>query len=178
VDNHFEVLTQAWKDFDKFPGYQGRGVGTKFPIFLPFWDKRIEDEPWLSLWQDAYTRLRQVSTLVVWGYSLPATDFKAQQLFALALRGNQFCHLCVIDPSRSTRERWREMIPDALYWEYEKVQDFFDFPPTWWRAGGVPSEPFSVGLGSNMPLKREGSRAPENMQWQTVADAKAKDRME
>ena len=29
-----------------------------------------------------------------------------------------------------------------------------------------------------VPLKRSGADAPENMQWQTVQDAKAKDRTE
>jgi hypothetical protein len=62
-NDRFEILTKEWKDFDKFPGYQGhKGTGTKFPIFLPFWEKRVEREPWLSLWRDAYTRLRKVAT--------------------------------------------------------------------------------------------------------------------
>ncbi len=51
----FDVLTRSWGDFDKEPGYQGhRGEGTRFPIFLPFWDKRIEEEPWLSLWKSRH----------------------------------------------------------------------------------------------------------------------------
>jgi hypothetical protein len=33
-------------------------------------------------------------------------------------------------------------------------------------------------LTNIVPLKRSGADAPDNMQWQTVQDAKAKDRTE
>jgi len=106
------------------------GRGTVFPIFLPFWDKRIENEPWLSLWQTALSVLEKAETLIVWGYSLPSTDVKAQQLFTLA-KGITSFRLCVIDPSNATRERWREFFPNAQYWEYTHIQDFMTYHPPW-----------------------------------------------
>jgi hypothetical protein len=116
VSHHeFLVLTKDWNDLRVAPGYLGhKGHGTTFPIFLPFWDKRIEESPWLQLWQTAFARLRASGSLIVWGYSLPTTDVKAQQLFELAFAKRRF-RLCVIDPSSVTRERWRELFPDALY---------------------------------------------------------------
>jgi hypothetical protein len=132
TNDTFDVLTHEWSDFDAAPGYQGhRGKGTTFPIFLPFWDKRIEEEPWLSMWKAAFSRLRRASAVIVWGYSLPTTDIKAQQLFSLALRQRRFS-LCVIDPVRDTRDGWRELAPEAQYWEYDGVQDFLNYPPKWW----------------------------------------------
>jgi hypothetical protein len=132
-DDHFEVLTRTWKDFDDTPGYRGyKGKGTTFPIFLPFWDKRIEQEPWLHLWRECLSKLEGVGTVLVWGYSLPPTDVKAQQVFTLGLSGRRF-RLCIIDPSTGTRERWREMFPEALYWEYDNVRSFLKHPPKWWK---------------------------------------------
>jgi hypothetical protein len=39
-------------------------------------------------------------------------------------------------------------------------------------VGKPPAKPDIV------PLKRGGADSPENMQWQTLADAKAKDKIE
>ncbi|TAM45590.1 MAG: hypothetical protein EPN55_07800 [Gammaproteobacteria bacterium] len=133
-DESLNVQTVAWEDFDDAPGYRGHsGNGTKFPIFLPFWDKRIEHEPWLRLWKKAYNRLSATAELVIWGYSLPTTDIKAQQLFHLSLKGKKRLKLCVIDPSSETRARWRTLLPDALYWEYQDIGTFIKHPPKWWR---------------------------------------------
>ncbi len=129
----FDILTGNWKDFAGAPGYRGhKGMGTTFPIFLPFWDKRIEQGPWRLLWSDCLARLEKIGTLVVWGYSLPQTDIKSQQLFTLGLGGRRF-RLCVIDPSAQTCDRWREMFPEALYWEYANVRSFLRHPPKWWN---------------------------------------------
>lgn len=124
--------TSSWDDFDETPGYRGHiGSGSTFPIFLPFWDKRIEQQPWLDLWTSAYNRLKEARRLIVWGYSLPPTDVKAQSLFTLAL-AKRAIDLCVIDPSWNTRERWRQLLPRAHYWEYDSVKDFLQEPPGWW----------------------------------------------
>jgi len=128
------VRTRAWDDFDNSPGYRGHvGQGTEFPIFLPFWDKRIEKQPWLSLWQQAYNRLLVCDRLIVWGYSMPPTDIKASSLFTLAL-GARAIDLCVIDPSQASRERWRQLLPKARYWEYDGIRDFKKEAPSWWIA--------------------------------------------
>jgi hypothetical protein len=128
-----EVRTKSWDDFDSKPGYRGHvGVGTEFPIFLPFWDKRIEKRPWLDLWKKAYKRLSASQRIIVWGYSLPQTDIKAQHLFDLSL-GTRQIDLCVIDPSPVTRERWRRLLPKARYWGYDRIEDFRAQKPPWWN---------------------------------------------
>jgi hypothetical protein len=132
-ENEFKgTITKDWAAFDVRPSYSRfKGDGTVFPIFLPFWDKRIEQGVWQEVWQTAYSRLRKTTTLIVWGYSLPSTDIKAQLLFELA--AHKLERFCVIDPARATRERWREVVPDALYWEYNYVHEFLKYPPTWWK---------------------------------------------
>jgi hypothetical protein len=47
-------------------------------------------------------------------------------------------------------------------------------PPPARRLGPAPA----TWLTNIVPLKRSGADAPDNMQWQTVQDAKAKDRTE
>jgi hypothetical protein len=127
----FESRTTCWDDFDRTPGYRAYdGEGTVFPIFLPFWDKRIEEDPWLSLWRTGCSSLQRVEQLVVWGYSLAPTDVKSEQLFSIAL-GKRNLRLCVIDPSPVTRRRWRELFADAQFWEYTSIGEFFASPPRW-----------------------------------------------
>ena len=127
-----EVRTKDWGELDSQPGYRGNiGTGTVFRIFLPFWDKRIEKEPWLPLWKLAYERLQLLENLIVWGYSLPTTDIKTQELFKLAVPDRRF-HLCVIDPSLESRQRWRDLFPEAQYWEYANIQEFLKYRPSWW----------------------------------------------
>ncbi len=123
--------TTSWRDLDRTPGYRAyEGHGTEFPIFLPFWDKRIEEDPWLTLWRNACSSLRKIEHVIVWGYSLPPTDVKAQQLFSIAL-ATQNLRLCVIDPSHSTRERWRDLFQEAQFWEYTSVEEFLRSSPRW-----------------------------------------------
>ena len=132
-----EVRTKSWDQLDETPGYRGHlGEGSAFPIFLPFWDKRIERRPWLNLWRTAYERLTNVEAIIVWGYSLPPTDIKAEQFFTLAL-GERQLPLCVIDPSEQTRRRWRQLFPEALYFPYNCIEHFFGAPPRWWRESGT-----------------------------------------
>lgn len=131
-NEQIEVRMKAWSDFDGKPGYRAH-QGDTFPILLPFWDKRIEKTPWLPIWQLAFKRLHLTKYLVVWGYSLPTTDVKAQQLFSLGLPDSDV-HLCVIDPLQSTRDRWRALLPKSQYWEYENIGDFLSQPPLWWRS--------------------------------------------
>ncbi len=131
--HRLNVRTKSWQDFDDGPGYRaGSGEGTEFPIFLPFWDKRIEIEPWLRLWKTAYQALSTATRIIVWGYSLPPTDIKAQHLFSLSLGSKKNLKFCIIDPAAETRERWRQLLRDATYWEYDNIKQFFSQRPKWW----------------------------------------------
>ena len=132
--DRFRIRTAAWEDFENAPGYRGySGDGTKFPIFLPFWDKQVTRGPWLTLWQKAYQQLKETKYIIVWGFSLPTTDVKARELFNISVpAGGAGRKLCVIDPSQGTRDRWQELLPNAQYWEYESFKGFKSAPPAWW----------------------------------------------
>ena len=137
---HFQVRTKEWKDFDNAPGYTRISTRetTAFPIFLPFWDKRIEHRPWVTLWREALKKLRSAENVIVWGYSMPPTDIKAYVLFTLGLSDRPL-NLCIIDPKWESRERWRNLFHDARYWEYKSAQNFLAHKPFWFGATG-PSE--------------------------------------
>ncbi len=129
---HVWAKQKSWEDFDRQPGYLAKGPS--FPILLPLWDKKVEKQPWRTIWQLAATHLRQTSSLVIWGYSLPLTDLKAQALFRICLcpEASILENVCVIDPSRDTRQRWRNLFVRQKFWQYERITDFLANPPDWW----------------------------------------------
>ena len=131
-ESSFRIRINAWEDLEEAPGFRRFGtVKTEFPIFLPFWDKKVEQGPWLGLWRKAFDRLAKCTALIVWGYSLPKTDLKAYQLFRLARLENR--KLCVIDPSPETKDIWRKLLLTSKFWEYSSIEEFLETPPPWWR---------------------------------------------
>lgn len=132
-----DISQDTWSDFDVASprlGYVAHS-GDQPGILLPFWDKNIEGNPWLYLWKQALEQLNRTKVLLVWGYSLPSTDVKTRELFSLGFSdGGSPLRLCVIDPSGDTRRRWRDLLPNARYWEYDSIQSFFQYPPTWWHS--------------------------------------------
>jgi hypothetical protein len=124
---------KSWADFDSQPGYRARGPA--FPILLPYWDKKIEQEPWRTIWQLAGHQLEDTSSLVIWGYSLPLTDLKAQALLRIctAPGHSKLANVCVIDPSKETRNRWRALFLKQRFWQYENIVQFLGAPPDWWQ---------------------------------------------
>jgi hypothetical protein len=127
----FPVRLESWDGLDEVPGFRRfKNTGTEYPIFLPFWDKRIEREPWVKIWRNAYLRLKAARSIIVWGYSLPPTDLKALQFFRLA--GLSDINLCVIDISTQTQDRWRRLLPESKFWSYTSIEEFFQSPPNWW----------------------------------------------
>lgn len=129
---HVWATQTSWRDFDSQPGY--RAHGPAFPILLPFWDKKIEKEPWRTIWQLAGLHLRNTSSLVIWGYSLPLTDLKAQALLRTCLspKDSVLRNVSVVDPNKEIRLRWRSLFLKQRFWQYEKIEDFLRNPPDWW----------------------------------------------
>lgn len=129
----FFPTQDTWLDFDKAPGYGRFKVEEAFPILLPYWDKRIEEDPWVHIWETAAGRLRHSDKLIVWGYSLPLTDVKARELFRTGLEIGSIEWLCVIDPSDQSRLRWRDIALRKKFRPYASIDEFFAQPPAWWR---------------------------------------------
>jgi hypothetical protein len=123
-----DIHQERWQDFDKIPGYTAsRATGFEFPILLPYWDKKIETNVWKQIWTGAANHLRKTECLIIWGYSLPLTDLKAQELFRLTLStdSKKLNSVCVIDPSPECRRRWRRMFVGVRFWGFSNIQEFF-----------------------------------------------------
>jgi len=44
---HFTVRQKSWADFDEEPGYRAHSTKSLFAIMLPYWDKKVEEPPWI-----------------------------------------------------------------------------------------------------------------------------------
>jgi len=130
-----------WPEFAKELVYtptvrEGYGQDKRWrpPILLPYWEKRVESGVWLELWRAAAEQLRKTDILIIWGYSLPATDLKARELLSLAFgrEGANLRRVVVIDPSKETQERWRRMFLRQAFFRY---QSFKEFKPDWLETG-------------------------------------------
>jgi hypothetical protein len=124
-----------WKEFgeqlhylpEKSTGYD-HDPDRRPPVLLPYWDKRVEKGLWLDIWKRAAAQLRRTNSLIIWGYSLPATDLKARELIRLAFRpGAELTKVAVIDRSADTQDRWRAMFLDKEFWRFESCCDFREF---------------------------------------------------
>jgi len=131
-----EDWPRTWAEFakeldysSKFAnGYDAIDASLRPPILLPYWDKRIEEGMWLRTWKAAADQLRRTNVLVVWGYSLPATDLKARELFRLAFRPPaNLRRVIVVDPSREVRDLWRGMFLGNLYWGFPSFDEFYGY---------------------------------------------------
>jgi len=95
---------------------------------LPYWEKRVEKGLWLTIWKAAADQLLRTGSLVIWGYSLPTTDLKAQQLLTLAFLTpdpeSKLNKIIVIDPSPETQERWRRMFLSKPFFRFSSFQEF------------------------------------------------------
>lgn len=127
-----KVKQKSWKDFDKQPGYAD--YAPPFSILLPYWEKRVERPPWLEIWQRAAGHLLKTTSLIIWGYSLPLTDLKARELLRITLGGgDELREVCVIDPSKRVRDKWRSEFVRQKFWHYSDIEEFLAGAPPWCR---------------------------------------------
>jgi hypothetical protein len=88
-------------------------------ILPPGWHKRVDKQPYSSIWRNARLDLEKCKTLVVVGYSLPDTDLIARALFLEVARlrkarRNFLKELHVVDISDTTRKRIVDLFIPAL----------------------------------------------------------------
>jgi hypothetical protein len=146
-----DVRQRNWADFTKSPGYRASSTkGFAFSILLPYWDKKIEENPWKKIWANAATHLRSTQCLIIWGYSLPLTDVKARELFRIAFPPgrNVLKTVCVVDPDAECRRRWREMFFGIRFKGCVNIEEFFR---TLRRGGGS-----AVSFAALCPQQGEG----------------------
>ena len=99
----------------------------------PGWHKRVNKQPYSTIWRNARLEMERCKTLVIVGYSLPDTDLIARALFLEAGRrrgatGKFIKELHVIDVSESTRRRIIELFvpalgPEGKVFQYSSAQE-------------------------------------------------------
>jgi hypothetical protein len=138
--NARENWPRTWSEFAQELDYMRKEPDGYLPndqlsmrpsILLPYWEKRVEKGLWLTIWKAAADQLRRTGGLVIWGYSLPATDLKAEQLLTLAFSRSdlesKLNKIIVIDPSAETQERWRRMFLSKPFFRFSSFDDFRNY---------------------------------------------------
>jgi hypothetical protein len=84
-------------------------------IIPPVWDKRTKDRPFETVWDLAYEAIREASSIVVIGYSMPVTDVTTQVLFRAARQGVPLVNsVCVVNPDESAAFRTTAVLREAM----------------------------------------------------------------
>jgi len=102
-----------------------------FSPFLvpPLLSKTYNETEWRYIWKNAGAALRETDKLIMWGYSLPPTDFYAEYLFrnALAQRGTKLIQeLVVVNPQEETVERFEALFRPRESRKYNSIDEFFE----------------------------------------------------
>lgn len=101
-----------------------------FSPFLipPLLSKNYDETEWKYIWKNSGSVLRETDKLVVWGYSLPPTDFYAEYLFrnALAQRARPIGDLVVINPHEEIFEKFKALFRPIKAEMYASIDEFFE----------------------------------------------------
>jgi hypothetical protein len=89
-----------------------------FSIVPPEWNKtayRNENSAIPHLWKRAAKELQRATTVVVIGYSIPASDMLASALFRVGVKLEALSSLVVVNPDQAARMRAREVFKRGLH---------------------------------------------------------------
>lgn len=103
----------------------------KMRSFPPVWNKRLaEDSVLTSVWKNARIKLRGIRTLVVIGYSLPATDSNPSLLkVSLAENSKELENIIVVNPDQNIGDRILSIAservkPSTQFIQYTSLAEF------------------------------------------------------
>jgi len=90
------------------------------------------------LWRAAAKELQRATTIVVIGYSVPATDMYASALFRVAVKPEGLQSLVVVNPDSEARRRVREIFKRALssrtkVFSFGTLEEFSQVDRTLWE---------------------------------------------
>jgi len=110
-----------------------------FSIVPPEWNKtayRDENSVIPQLWKRAAKELQRATTIVVIGYSIPASDMLASALFRVGVKLQALTSLVVVNPDRQ-RECAREVFKRGLHagsrvLSFDSFKSFSEAPRELW----------------------------------------------
>lgn len=105
----------------------GHSAVRVFPLLVPpVFEKGSQINGVLQqVWNQAHALLREATLVIVWGYSLPTTDYHAEVLFAQSARRARF-RLMVINPDRAALGRVTGVAGHTWSRWFFKAKHFFD----------------------------------------------------
>jgi len=82
----------------------------RFEIIPPEWNKRFDDGVFRRLWDLGRDEIHKATTIVVVGYSFPATDLHTSALFRVSVSPKKLRRVVIVNPDREARRRTREVL--------------------------------------------------------------------
>ena len=131
-------------------------------IVPPTWFKRLQQDPYASVWKRARLEMRRCKALFVIGYSVPVTDLFSRALFKAEagskLKREKLDFLVLANPDRVARERFVDLVqgaiePSTRILEFETFRDLVDSLD---RGGATVRPGLSV---ASAPVKEANSAA-------------------
>lgn len=104
-------------------------------IVPPTWFKRLQQDPYASVWKRARLEVRRCKALLVIGYSVPVTDLFSRALFKAEagskVKREKLEFLVLANPDRVARERFVELVrgaiePSTRILEFDGFQELVD----------------------------------------------------
>lgn len=121
----------AWKNKQQTLGHSKTSV---FPLLVPpVFEKGAQIIGALqSVWDQAAEALRRATVVIVWGYSLPMTDYHAEVLFAQTARKAKY-RLFVLNPDRAALAHVTDVCGHAWNRWYFKAEHFLREQSATWN---------------------------------------------
>lgn len=126
---HFRLTNNNRSLILKKQPYTRRKGRLHFAIIPPESDKRYDEGFFRKLWTQARDALHKAETLVLVGYSLPASDQHSTALFRVAVREGRLKSLVVVNPDREARRRIRGVVqsglgPESRVYSFDTLAEF------------------------------------------------------
>src|SRR5262249_27538506 len=135
---HFSAEKKGRFALKERPYTQQRG-NLRFEIIPPEWNKQFDQGVFKRLWGTARDEIHKATTIVVIGYSFPATDLTTSALFRVALAQKKLRRLVIVNPDREARRRTRDVLlrgfsPTTRVLVFDTFKEFSNIPRAVWDA--------------------------------------------
>jgi hypothetical protein len=111
----------------------------QFEIIPPEWNKHFDEGVFRKLWGIARDEIHKATTIIVVGYSFPATDLHTSALFRVGVNEGKLKRVVIVNPDAEARRRTRDVLrrgfsPDTRVLVFDRLSDFAAVDRTLWDA--------------------------------------------
>jgi len=104
---HFRIEGDPYRVTLKERPYTKQQGNLKFTIIPPEWHKAYDEGAFADLWSKAAEAIHRATSIVIIGYSMPATDLHSTALFRTSVGKKKLKHLTIVNPDGAARRRIR-----------------------------------------------------------------------